>query len=352
MFQRLGWIAVHYRFLIIIAWVTIAILVTLFAPNIEEVASSDTADFLPDNAPFVHAESVYQQTFPADFAPSSMIIVIEDRRGILNQEAETFEQQTNTAAGAFIQETEAWLNSVNAPEIIQQVTSPLESPANALLMLAPDNHVAIMRVEFSTTETEDVTRETLDEIEHWTQKNLPEGIKVYQTGEAPIVNNTTSSIRTSVDRTIWVTVALVIIMLLLVYRSPVSPFIPLIAVSLAYLITRGIVAYIADTLMTITSYTNVLLVVIIYGAGTDYCLFLISRFREEMADEANVHHSTIHTVHSVGETISSSAGTIFVGFVAMIFAEMGIFKTSGPALAIGIVISLLAGLTLVPALLA
>ena len=57
---------------------------------------------------------------------------------------------------------------------------------------------------------------------------------------------------------------------------------------MAYLITRGIVAYLGEHAMTITSYANVLLVVVMYGAGTDYCLFLISRFREEMADDPGV----------------------------------------------------------------
>jgi uncharacterized membrane protein YdfJ with MMPL/SSD domain len=124
-------------------------------------------------------------------------------------------------------------------------------------------------------------------------------------------------------------------------------------VTVAYFISRGIVAALGASLITITSYTNVLLVVILYGAGTDYCLFLISRFREEMADENNgVEPAVTRTVHRVGETISSSAGTIFVGFTSMIFSEMGMFKTTGPALAFGIVTVLLAGLTFVPALLA
>ena len=70
------------------------------------------------------------------------------------------------------------------------------------------------------------------------------------------------------------------------------------------------------------------------------------------ADYHNVRRATAETVGRVGETITSSAGTIFVGFMAMVFAEMGVFNTSGPALAIGIVLSLLAGLTFVPALLA
>jgi RND superfamily putative drug exporter len=89
-----------------------------------------------------------------------------------------------------------------------------------------------------------------------------------------------------------------------------------------------------------------------YGAGTDYCLFLISRFREEMANDLSVEKATKHTVRMVGETISSSAGTIFVGFVSMTFAEMGMFRSAGPMLAMGIAISLFAGLTLAPALLA
>ncbi len=147
------------------------------------------------------------------------------------------------------------------------------------------------------------------------------------------------------------TVVLVIVLLLLIYRSPISPIIPLTAVTLSYMITRGIMAILAANVMTVSSYADILLVVIIYGAGTDYCLFLINRFREEMADHKGVQHATLTTVEKVGETITSSAGTIFVGFMAMIFAEFGVFNTSGPGLALGIVVSLVAGLTFVPAML-
>jgi RND superfamily putative drug exporter len=96
---------------------------------------------------------------------------------------------------------------------------------------------------------------------------------------------------------------------------------------------------------------SVFLIVVMYGAGTDYCLFLISRFREEMADTHDIRTATKDTVHRVGETISSSAATVFVGFSAMAFSEMGIWANTGPMLAVGIVVGLLAGLTLTPALL-
>jgi RND superfamily putative drug exporter len=362
-FERIGRFATHYRIPIIIAWVAAAVIVTLVAPNIEDVASSNTADFLPSNAPYEHAEKVYKATFPKDTSISSTVIVIDAREtpdGILNLNAEPFEGQVDTEVGRFINDLYNWLVSDDAPDNIGTVVSPLASPTTAALMIASEhsdnpalaNRIALMRVSLTTTPTEEASKITLRAIDTWLAEHRPADVRTYQSGAAPIVNDTTDSIQTSAERTIWVTIGLVIIMLLLVYRSPVSPLIPLSAVTVAYLITRGIVAYMGAHYMTITSYANVLLVTIMYGAGTDYCLFLISRFREEMAEHPGLEAATAHTVHRVGETISSSAGTIFVGFMAMIFAEMGIFNTSGPALALGIVISLAAGLTLVPALLA
>lgn len=362
-FERFGHFATRYRVPIIVAWIAAAVLITVTAPTIEDVASSNTADFLPDNAPFERAAEVYSAAFPEDDSLGSTVIVIDARsstQGILNHDAATFEEQIDTPVAQFIGELVAWLHSDAAPHNLGEVSWPLMSPTAAQLMIASEegddptlaNRVALVRVNMTTTPTEDASTEALHAIDAWIAEHKIDGIETYQTGATPIVYDTTSSIVTSVDRTIWVTVVLVIVMLLLVYRSPISPLIPLSAVTVAYLITRGIVAYLGAHYITITSYANVLLVVVMYGAGTDYCLFLISRFREEMADHPGIEAATSHTVHRVGETITSSAGTIFVGFMAMIFAEMGIFNTSGPALAIGIVCSLLAGLTLVPALLA
>ncbi|HEX3050969.1 MAG TPA: MMPL family transporter [Aggregatilineaceae bacterium] len=343
-FERLGHFATRYRYPIIFAWVAAAAIITLIAPSINEVASSDQADFLPDDAPFLHAAEVYKTTFPDSFSDGSTLIIIDARQaenGIDHEEVQRF-----------LNLLTEWLTSDDAPNNISKVVSPTTSAAAAALMIDDQRQVAMIRVSLSTTNPEPETTQTIETIDEWLKEHRPAEIKTYQTGEGPVVNDTTESVKTSVDRTIWVTIVLVILMLLLVYRSPVSPFIPLMAVTIAYLIARGIVAFMGEHLMTITTYANVMLVVIMYGAGTDYCLFLISRFREEMAEQRQVGTATNRTVHLVGETITSSAGTIFVGFMAMAFAEMGIFNTSGPALAVGVVLSLLAGLTFTPALLA
>jgi RND superfamily putative drug exporter len=354
-FEHLGRFATRYRIPIIFSWISIAVLITLLAPNLDDVTTSEQVDLLPNNSPSEHADDVYREAFQSEFSSENTIIVIdaEDSGGVLNQDAETFEAQIDTTAGAFITKTVDWLeNGDDRPVSVASVNNPLASPTSVDLMVGHHNRIALINVNLSTGAANDNTTHTLEEIDAWLANNRPGNIKTYQTGPTAITNNTAESAKRTVDRTIWVTIVLVVILLLLIYRSPVSPLIPLFAVTMSYLITRGVVAFLGDAGMTLFVYTNVLLVVVLYGAGTDYCLFLISRFREEMADDIGLEPATRHTVHMVGETISSSAGTIFVGFMAMAFAEMSIFNTSGPALAIGIVISLLAGLTLVPALLA
>ncbi|HEX3053859.1 MAG TPA: MMPL family transporter, partial [Aggregatilineaceae bacterium] len=175
---------------------------------------------------------------------------------------------------------------------------------------------------------------------------------VYHTGQAKINVEGDKVTLETLDRTLIITVALIIIFLLAIYRSPVSPLIPLFAVTMALIVTTGLLGLLADAgVLTIISQMNAFLIVVMYGAGTDYCMFLISRFREEMAGTHNVNAATQDTIHRVGETISSSAATVVVGFTAMAFSELGIFANTGPMLAVGIIVGLLAGLTLTPALL-
>ena len=79
MFRRIGRFATRYRIPIIVVWVAAAVIMTIIAPNIDSVASSDQADFLPGDAPFVHAQQVYQETFPEGFAPGNTVIVLDAR---------------------------------------------------------------------------------------------------------------------------------------------------------------------------------------------------------------------------------------------------------------------------------
>jgi len=351
-YRRIGAAAVQLRYPIIVAWIAAAVIITLLAPNLSDVATADLSEMLPSDAQFNYAGDVYKAAFPdsADTTGAVIVITTTDAEGILDQAAPTFAEQTQTTAGDFISGLCAWLSSDEAPERITGVTCPLSAAEVAGMTIDSSNQVAMIPVNLAD-DSLDFEAAVADPIRTWIGEHQPDGITTYITGAQAVISAFANAAVTTVERTLVVTVALVVLLLLLIYRSPVSPIIPLAAVTLSYLITRGIVAVLASNVLTVSSYADILLVVVIYGAGTDYCLFLISRFREEVAGQLAIPEATITTVGNVGETIASSAGTIFVGFTAMIFAHFGVFNASGPTLAIGIVISLLAGLTFVPAML-
>ncbi|MCC6613112.1 MAG: MMPL family transporter [Anaerolineae bacterium] len=351
-YRRIGAAAVRLRYPIIVAWIAAAVIITLLAPNLSDVTTADLSQMLPTDAPFNYAADIYKAAFPDSADTTGAVIVIKttDAEGVLNQAAPTFAEQTRTPAAEFISELCAWLSSDDAPERITGVTCPVSAEEVAGMTIDSSNQVAMVPLNLADG---DVIFEQVvaDPIRAWIGEHQPDGITSYITGSQAVISAFVDAALTTVERTLIVTVALVVLLLLLIYRSPVSPIIPLTAVTLSYLITRGIVGVLAANVLTVSSYADILLVVVIYGAGTDYCLFLISRFREEVAGHLAIPEATITTVESVGETIASSAGTIFVGFTAMVFAHFGVFNASGPTLAIGIVISLIAGLTLVPAML-
>ncbi len=345
MFQALGRFVAHYRIPIILTWVALAIILPLVAPSLEEVGTSDQRDFLPDNVLSAEAEHLYQAAFPENFSPSSGIIVVDS--GTANGIT------AGTPAWQYMETLTAWLTGDAAPDNVVDVSSPTQDPAIAARLISEDARYGLVAFGINTSDTDQATVDTVDTIDQWIDNNPPpDQVNVYHTGQAKINVESDKVTLETIDRTLIITVALIIIFLLAIYRSPVSPLIPLFAVTMAFLVTVGLLGLLADAgAITIISQMSVFLIVVMYGAGTDYCLFLISRFREEMAETHDLNTATRDTVHRVGETISSSAATVFVGFMAMAFSEMGIWANTGPMLAVGIVVGLLAGLTLTPALL-
>ncbi len=342
MFARLGRFTARFRWPLLAVWVTFAVVVTLSAPNINDVAVNDQRAFLPKHTPSLDAVDTIDAVFPGRISPSSTVVVVDAGQGGRLDSGE---------AWAFMRQLTTWLTGPQAPDVVEKVTSPVtadEQTAKALI--SEDGELGLIVVSFSKAGTDTPTKEALDAIKAQTERPPP-GITTYLTGDAAIIAAYDEATRQSIDSTTWITILLVVVILLLVYRSPVSPLLPLATITLAYLISRGIVAFLGESLMTVSGYTNIFLIVVLFGAGTDYCLFLISRFREELASSEGPSAATGETVRTVGETIASSAGTVVVGLSTMALAELGLFNTTGPSVAIGVVVALAAGLTFTPALL-
>src|SRR6202040_805102 len=147
-------------------------------------------------------------------------------------------------------------------------------------------------------------------------------------------------------------VTFILVLLLLIFRSLLAPLITLIPAFLAVAVSGPLVAEAAHAGLKVSQLAQLLLIVLVLGAGTDYGLFLVFRVRENLRDGADPKEAVRSAVTRVGETITFSAATVIAALLSLLVATFQIYSQLGIPLAIGIGTMLIAGLTLLPALLA
>lgn len=144
----------------------------------------------------------------------------------------------------------------------------------------------------------------------------------------------------------------IIVLLFIIFRAVLAPIITLVPAALALVVSMRVIGELGAHGLQVSEITELLLIVLLLGAGTDYGLFLVFRVREELAMGRDPHDAVAHGLERVGESISASAGTVIFALLSLLLASFGIYHDLGVPLAIGIAMVLLAGLTLLPALLA
>ena len=150
---------------------------------------------------------------------------------------------------------------------------------------------------------------------------------------------------------LFATLIVVIVLLLITYRSPVLWLMPVISAGVALATAQGLIYLLAEHGLTVNAQSAGILLVLVFGAGTDYALLLTARYREELRRHEDRHEAMAVALRRAGPAIVASAGTVIISLLTLTIAELNSTKSLGPVLAIGVVVALLAMMTLLPALL-
>jgi RND superfamily putative drug exporter len=146
------------------------------------------------------------------------------------------------------------------------------------------------------------------------------------------------------------TIGLILVLLLIIFRRPIIALLPIITIGLVSQVATGLIGW-ANSLFSLKTDNSVsaMLIVVLFGVGTDYILFLMFRYPERLRAGDDPKTAMINAVARVGEAIASAAGAVIIAFLALTLSTVGLFKSLGPALAIAVFTTLVAGLTLIPA---
>ena len=184
------------------------------------------------------------------------------------------------------------------------------------------------------------------------QHQIPVGLKIAETGSAVVGRDMSVAKEQSAHQTSSWTIALIIILLIFVYRAPLLTLIPLLTLYVGFNIFLGVLTISAKaTGSGLFEGIDVYTMVLAYGVGVDYTLFLVARYREELSTGADMRQATMTTLSNVGSAVAASAATGILGIGMMAFASFRKLHQAGLSIALSLFIMLCAALTLTPALL-
>ncbi|MFG2502955.1 MMPL family transporter [Streptomyces sp. NPDC048441] len=330
MFSGLGRFVVRRPWWIILAWVVAAGAVISLAPKL--TSSSDEASFLPDHYESIRAADVQEADFPKQQNVGAIIVFRRSDGGKLT-----------AADSADVARISKDLRAKKIPEV-QAVVPGAVSP-NKLVQTSVVAMPKITNPE--DTAQQDAVKDLRSDLKPQLKStDLSAGI----TGSAAqALDESDASARAGLLVGVG-TIVIIIVLLLVIFRSPIIALLPVVLIGLISPMATGLIASANKAFdMKADSSIQQLLTVVLFGVGTDYILFLLFRYREALRAGEDPKGGMVHAVERVGEAITSAAGAVIVAFAALTLSSLGMLRSMGPALAIAVFVTLLAGLTLVPA---
>ncbi|MGW6522554.1 MMPL family transporter [Streptomyces sp. NPDC054950] len=319
------------KWLVLALWLVLLFLTAPFAQKLTDAQDNDAASWLPGSA-----ESTQVLEISQDFRPEQIPAVVvyardagltaEDRARITEDAAQLGQLTDHGIRGA---ETRGPVYDRPADPRAAQIYVPITMDEQGWERIAP---------------AVDSIRDVVGDG--------GAGMAVHITGPGGTSADFSEAFE-GIDSTLLLAaMGVVVVMLLVTYRSPTLLVVPVLAVVAALFTAQALIYFLAEHAgLTVNGQSAGILTVLVFGAGTDYALLLVARYREELRRHEDRHEAMARALHRAGPAVLASGATVVLSMLMLLFAEMNSTRGLGPVAAIGVAVALLAMMTLFPALL-
>ncbi len=308
---------------ILLMWIIIAVVVTPLASRLTGAQKNDASSFLPDRAESTQVLQAQKQLPGGDALPAIVVFARVP--------------ELTAADRTAVAELTRRLDGFSASPVGAPIPSPRGDALIVGVSLAQNANV----VKFT---------DRVKDIRRIVRESAPPGLRTSVTGPAGFLTDS-YDVFSGVDTTLlFVTGGVVAVILLIVYRSPFLWFVPLLSVAIADQTATGLI-YLAARYrgLTVNGQSAGILRVLVFGAGTDYALLLIARYREELTRHTDAHEAMRIAIRRAGPAVVASAVTVIISLLCLLLGELNSDRGLGPVGAIGIASALVTMMTLLPA---
>ena len=337
-FAWLGGFIVRRPWVVIGIWAVVAGVLSLTVPSLEEISQKHQVAILPSNAPVLISTKHMNAAFHESEMQSIVVVVLSDDKGLSPADEGTYKKLVDTLH----QDTR---DVVMVQDFL--TASPLRE-----LMTSKDQKAWLLPMGLPGDLGSPQSKQAYTRVDALIKRTVAGStLTANVTGPASTVadlNLTGQHDRTRIEFAITI---FLFVILLIIYRNLVTMVLPLITIGMSVLVAQRVVAILGLAGLGIANQTVIFMSGMIVGAGTDYAVFLISRYHDYLRQGTDSDQAVTRALTSIGKVIAASAATVAITFLGLIFCQLGILKTVGPVLGTSVAVAFLAAVTLLPALL-
>lgn len=322
---------IRFRYLILAIWVAVTVLFVFNQPDISSILGGKGEATLQEDSPSNVAQKMLDEMNTS--SGDTLIVVFHNENSLSDDDMDAISKGIDK------------LNADKESLKITNLIDPFGTPSAKDQLISADKTTLMVQITYDSADRN--RKEIIDSFDT-AVKDIP--VEHYITGGPAIANDYMNTVNKGVEKSGAITIIFILVVLILMFRSAVTPLVSLLAVGISYVCSMGIVGLLNTAFgFPITNFTQMFIIVILFGIGTDYHILLLNRFKEELSHGLSVDDAVIKSLKTSGKTILYSGLTVFMGFVSLSFVQFPVYRSAN-SVAIGIAILLLEILTLTPVL--